>query len=270
LGLVVKSYGLTSPWPVTLINVGWLSFLGAAFLRQWRIVGLRAITRSPFFLPAAICFILAVALGTETFGIMQPGARFVLPALFLTALTLGSIPQSKAWSGGFLLVSAVVCLYNFSFFGAIDERGRELLRDIDATVEGFEPMYVLPLDWPAGSGLTDIGSASVNPLPFIPYYHRMADSSIAWIHGTALVSLRPEWKVYQPLIKGPTRGEFTHSVEKHLTSLMFFNSFLIVGNNDESRHVADLLKEKGFEERRVRPLWTILVRTGLRENEGGR
>jgi hypothetical protein len=271
MGLLIKSYGVTSRWPLTLINGVWIVLLGVAVVRRCRAAGLRGIIQSPFFVPSAVCVIFAATLGTYAFDVYQPGARLILPAYFLATLTLGNVSERGIWSGAFLVVCAVVCIYNFSFFEIIDARAKELFSDIDSTSKASEPMYVITLDWPADTGVMDIGSASVNPLSLIPYYRRLTDGGVAWIFGTALVRLRPEWGMYRPQIGGENRREYVRSVVDHLPELMFFSRIVVIGSNDESRQVANLLHQQGFESRLVRPLWTIFVRaeSGRKGSAGG-
>lgn len=265
--IAVKSYGVSSRLPVTLINVSWLILLTILFMRQLNSAGLRLVRRSPFVLPCAICLFLAASLGDTLFRVMQPGTRFMLPACFLASLIVGAIPMKSKWYPIFFLTSALVCMYNWTYFGKVDALGKELLSDIESTTKASAPLYVVALDWPAGTGLMDVGSPSANALPLIPYYRLMNDGGVGWIHGTGLVRLRPEWISYQPQIKGATRTEFVQSLKDHLGEMAFFTNIVVLGDNDESLQATNLLQQQGFESVLTRPLWTILVRDAKQDQK---
>ncbi len=256
--LLLKSYGIQPAIPITIINVAWVGVLilsvGYLCYRHWT-----EVRRSPYFL-AALCFlIIAVILPDRAGGIYQPGARFILPFLFCASAGLGRGISSRFLTVALLILAASVLAYNIYLFRAVDTEMRSLHSDIKETVDLTQPTYVVGLDWPAGTGWADAGSASVNPLSLAVYYSYFDTIAVAWVHGTGLVRLRDDQTQFQPQIAGPTRAEMTESVFRHIGDLKFFRTILIVGAGHEPDEVENLLHSNGYKTVLSKRLWRILV-----------
>jgi len=259
MGLVVKSFGINSGWPLTLINAGWLALLVVLFVASARRGGSRRLIQSVIFPTIVTCLLLVIALPDHALGIFQPGARFTIPAYFLSVLAIGGTSLKKSVGYILLAISFVACAYNATFFAKVDLLMDHFYSDAAPVLETSTPSYVVSYDWPAESGPWDAGSASVNPLSLVPYYHLCQTSGIAWIHGTSMLHLRPEWKAYQPPLRGGTREEFEQSVLSHIQELLFFRTVIVIGDGEEAQRTVQVLARSGFRTERANRFWSILV-----------
>ncbi len=268
LGLLVKTYGIGVPIPITLINTGWIFGIAVAIVIGAR-RSLASNSPSPY-LPAMLGMLaLGIALPDRAAGLFQPGTRFILPALLCATLLVGSSIRSRWLPRVCMLLGLTSVAYNSYLFAMVDRQMTAFSNDIEATVDTAMPAYSIGLDWPAGSGWMDVGSASINPLTLTPYYSYLGNPAIAWIHGTALVRLKEDSRWCQPAIVGNTRAEMVQSVLAHVDDLKRFSTLYIIGDGPETDFVADVLRQNGYISLRSRELWKILSRRASSSSSEG-
>jgi hypothetical protein len=206
-----------------------------------------------------LALLMPILLPDNLFGVVNPGAYFLLPALFL--IVSGLRHKQSVTMVPVLLLAMAVCVtaYSFEQVRRVNLQMHEYAADFQSTVDVSRPHVVLGFDWPAGTGLADALSASVNPLFGVQYYTLLEKEGLAAIHETSLLRLRESYSWLRAPIGGPTRDQFRESVMKNLIWCRQFSFITVTGQNEDAAIVVKALEGLGYQIVCRRPLWTVLV-----------
>lgn len=258
--LFIKSYGISSPVPITVLNALWLGILFLLALRLVADCRSRMSWDKRFVAPMAICGLMMLFLPYSFLNVVSPGGRLALPFLFFFVCLTSSVPLSPRWVKTMLITTAVVVLYNAHYFSKVNRQVGAFYEDIIPVIQSKENFYVIGLDWPAGTSVWDQGSASINPLILTPYYAYLQYDRVAWIFQTGLLRLKDAYSAYQPPFNGDNIQEFESSVFGNIQNLKFFHALAVAGNSESAKKVIEVLEKEGYRAMCARELWTVMER----------
>jgi len=258
--LFIKSYGIDNPLPLSILNLAWLIIV-IFVLGRLLILSFKQHALDRRLIPPIVLMVLMIlGLPDLLLGVYQPGPRFALPLLFFVVLLTIHTRLSVKWKWIFIGVALVVTVYNGYHFQRVNRLMTSMYNDVKSTVDFNQPLYVVGLDWPAHSGIWDIASASVNPLFGIPYYLHIENGGTNWIHETAILRMKHEYRFYKVGYRGRTVEEFEGTVIEGVEKLKPFKYVIINGRSSATRRIIRTLSVEGFRPRLRAPLWTILER----------
>lgn len=261
LFLFIKSYGVSSPLPLTVLNVVWLSIVFVFIVSLYRQAKRSHVVDERFRLPALVSAVAMVALPKEMFGVYEPGVRFGLPALIFASLMFREGKVSSRWRTTFLVVTLCVIAYNAMHFRQVNQQMAMLYSDIvtQATLEG-RTFRSLRFDYPPARRWWDVAATSVDPLFGVVYYAALEQKGgAAWIFGSGI--LKPKNGTASAVVPVTDSKEI---LARKISSARApaVDVLVLVGQVD--------LDEKGMRQQFPyivrRPQWTILSSNGARED----
>jgi hypothetical protein len=260
LMLFIKSYGIASPGPVSLYNILWLALLLLCVLayvveHRWRV------REGASWLVVCACAVACgVALPLNTLGVYQPGAYFVIPAIFLLSVAAKTVRRAGILSSALLVCALGVSVFSFQHTSRVDAQMQQFYADFRSTVDVARPHTVVSLDWPAETGPGDLVSASINPLFGVPFYALLERDGLSWIFETSIIRLKPSYAWLRSPATGATRPEYRQSIEEHLDWYLHFPQIVVTGANESSAAIVARLERSGYRVARAGSAWTILLR----------
>lgn len=256
--LFIKSFGIPTPFPLTLLNGFWaLALLFLVFAAVMRARTSKACDKR-FTIPIIILFVLMFLLPEVLFGVYRPGARFSFPLMFLILLSVSRIQLSTQWRTVAVTVAAGVLLYNIFHFASVNRQMSELYDDLQTSVKSDTTFCVVRLDWPPGRHIRDVVAASIDPLFAGIYYHQLDKKGMGWIFGTALLRLRGEHEDLRPVLLGESPEEHASSFLESQKKSKTFGNVILVGSSSVALGLADSLKKQGYGIAVQKEHWIIL------------
>jgi hypothetical protein len=262
LMLCIKSYGIASPGPVSVYNILWLTTLFACAIAYAAEHKFRFRAGGSWLAAGALVLGCGIVLPLNAFGVFQPGAYFVLPALFLLSVSARSVRRAGMISAVMVFWALCVSLYCSVLVSRVDSQMQEFYHDFSAAVDVSQPHTVVSLDWPAGTGASDVVSASVNPLFGVPFYSLLERDGLSWIFETSMIRLKPGSSWLRSPASGETRSEYRQSIEDHLGWYLRFPQIVVTGANESSASLVTRIERSGYHIVRQGSAWTILLRKG--------
>jgi len=256
--LFIKSYGIKSFLPITILNGLWAIGLLAVIVQLFKRSQAKKVWDKRFLLPAVASGLMMLILPDYFLGVYQAGARFALPFILFLTFSAVHVDVSQRFKIVFLGMALAVTLYNGFYFRKVNDQATAFYQDLVAEVEFAEPFYVLRLDWPAGTSIWDKGSASVNPLSVVPYYAYVQKGGVGWIHETGILKLKEEHRRYAPDLKGETPLQFYSSILSRIERFTFFKSIAVLGKGEKVDSIIRELEKLGFGLELSAGVWTIL------------
>jgi hypothetical protein len=258
--LFIKTYGIESPVPVTLLNVLWFAILMVVGVILGKACLVRKLWDKRFIVPTLVSGLMMLFLPDNFLGMWQSGARFVFPLLFFFFFVTLRVTISPKWKAVFLTVAFVVTIYNAFHFQKVDKQLTAFYGDLQAHEFNLtHSFYVLGFDWPADATIWDRGSASINPLFGAPYYASLEGRGLSWVHETGILKMKESFRRCIPDIRGETISEYHASVLAHVQALRFFKSVAVVGRGKETKDVIHALEKLGFSSKCTSEFWTLLM-----------
>ena len=256
----IKTYGIAPVGPISLYNSVWLVLLAGCVFFHVRKNGLRARPGASWLAASGLVVGCGVLLPLNFLGVVQAGTYFVFPAMFLLCVSAKS--NRPFFPIPVLMLTCALCitLYSMMHVGRVDRQMNHFFDDFREACDISQPYAVIGLDWPAGNGVEDVVSASVNPLFGVPFYALLEGEGIAAVFETSVVRLKPEYAWLRTPSRGATRPDYQHSVEQHLAWYLRFPQLVVTGANESSEAIVTSLQHSGYQPVLKREAWTILKR----------
>lgn len=256
--LFIKSFGIPTPLPLTLLNGLWalalLILVSAAIMRARTS---KAFDKR-FTFPIIALFLLMFFLPEVLFGVYRPGARFSFPLMFLILLSVSRVQLSTQWRTVAVTVAAGVLLYNIFHFASVNRQMNELYDDLQTSEKSDMTFCVVRLDWPPERHICDVAAASIDPLFGGIYYHQLDKKGAGWIFGTALLRLRSDYENLRPLLHGESPEEHASSFLESQREAKTFGHVLLVGSSSVAKGLADSLAKEGYGIAIQKDNWIVL------------
>ncbi|MBX2991725.1 MAG: hypothetical protein KF749_11240 [Bacteroidetes bacterium] len=256
--LFIKSFGISTPLPLTLLNGLWalalLILVSAAVIRART----GKMFDKRFALAIIIAFLLMLLLPDVLFAVYRPGTRFGFALIFLILLSISRIQLTKHWRIVAITVTAGVLLFNIVHFSSVNRQMEELYGDLQATMKSDTTFCVVRFDWPPERHIRDVAAASIDPLFGGIYYHQLDRKGVGWIFGTALLRLRSNHENLRPVLLGESPEEHASTFLESQRKSKTFGHLLLVGSSRIAFGLADALSKEGYVIAVQKENWTIL------------
>lgn len=261
LCIFFKSYGIVPLFPPSYLNLAWISVVGVLmFVLFRRAFGIRSI-HWWLALSGGGLLIVALIIPDPVFGVVQPGARFFFPAIFLLLLSAGPGGMLRRWHPVILGFGVLAFLYNVALFGSFDRRASELdsaLRVQDAV---REPVYVIALDWETDTDASSRVAPSLNAMSFVPMY-RFAELGFRYyIFETGLIKAGDSVRNLFPEVSGSSLPMWFSSTFSDPSRFVRYRSILLFGEGSIVDEALRILVSKGFAVKTSHTGWHLLCRS---------
>jgi hypothetical protein len=255
--LFFKSYGITPAFPPTYLNVAWLLLICFFVVsRVWK--GYRERRLQLWIgIPGGILLFFAALIPDPAFKVVQPGARFVLPALLMLLLASASIPARK-WHPIFLGFAVVALIHNFMMFRSFNDRATDLTSQLENGGGIQKPVYIIALDWAVDSNISERVAPSINAMSFVPLYS-FAQREIPYgVFETGVIAMRDSLRRLHPEISGSDISTWFGSMFAEPERFLRFHTIVLFGEGEYVNAALQILQQKGFNQRSHNQGWYIL------------
>ncbi len=257
--LFLKSHGIVPLFPPTVANLAWVGVV-VAFVVVLLSRGRRSMELHRWLvMSGGVLLAVAFVLPDAAFGILQPGARVFMPALFLFVLSGARSPASRVWNSIIVAFSVVALVYNVSLFTTFNERATEL------TVEA-QDLHVLDssfcaiiIDWAEDAGLSDRIAPSSNGMSFVPVYGLLSRELPYIVFETGLVKMSDSLRGLYPTVSGSRLKGWITSTFANPERYAYFQSVFAFGDEGYMEEAQRVLSEVGFTTSSAKPGWRIFT-----------
>ncbi len=256
----VKSFGISNPLPLSLLNLVWiLLFLALVVKSILQVIRNKEIDRR-FVVPLMISLGLTVLLPHEFVGIVQPGIRFGLLSAILCVLMVHKAAVPRMYSFVALGCSFLVLAYNVFHFSRVDKQMHTLYSAItSSTPLAGKSFATIRLDWPTNIQVWDGFASPFHPLYGAVYYAGLSNGGPAWAFDTALLRLKQPG--YEPRFAGRTIDEYASSIISTLTENSAIDVLVLTGRAEPIDLVtAGLVRNGVFQSRAQGAFWRIVAK----------
>ncbi len=254
----IKSFGISNPFPLTLLNLLWMLslffFLGSSLAHVVR----RGEIDKRFIVPFIVSSLLTILLPHEFLGIAQPGIRFGLLSAILVVLLMHKAIVPRVYSFVLLGCSFLVIVYNIFHFSRVEQQMNELYKAITTTTPLVGKSFAtVRFDWPTEIRWWDGFASPFHPLYGAVYYAGLSAGGPAWAFDTALLRMRRV--EYEPSFSGKTVDEYASAVVSTMTESPAIDILVFTGRAAQMDFATAGLQSKGvYQLRATGECWRIL------------
>jgi hypothetical protein len=233
LFLFVKSYAISNPVPLTVLNAIWLCIVGVFLISVVTAGWKSSEVDRRFVLPTIVTFLFAMFLPSMVGGVNEPGVRFGLPSLFFVLLMFSRTKVGNHWKTVFLAAALTANIHNTFYFKRVDEQMQELYRDITTHVNMQGKSFrTYRFDYPPSRDLRDIAAASVDPLFGVSSYAAIeTDGGPTWIFGTSLLTYAEGHKHLNIAYTSNEPGDLAREMFSESVYSLPYDVTILVGDN---------------------------------------
>jgi hypothetical protein len=257
--LFLKSHGVVPLLPPTFANLAWLTvvvaFVVALLRRGRRPTGLHRWLVVSGGMLMAVAFVLP----DFAFGILQPGGRAFMPALFLLVLSSARSPTARVWKFIFIAFGGIALIYNASLFTKFSDRATEFTMEARRLHVLDSSFCVIAVDWAEDAGLSDRIAPSSNGMSFVPVYGLLNRGLPHTVFETGLVKMNDSLRGLYPAVSGSRIKDWVSSTFANPQMYMPFHAVLAFGDDDYMEEALRVLSEVGFTTSSAKPGWRIFT-----------